>query len=323
MIEPPVPGFTGVIWEARPAEKLAHDLATGPGVRPMAEAGTAWARLAAAFGAAVVEYDQIMARMRDSWRSTESGPAIDRFTTLREWLVDAAAAAGRNASLAGGQAVAYEMASLAMPHMAEIAAMTAAIRSMEQIGAALGAPLVAAVAEVDAEQHIAKANAARVMHGYESASTSLALPWEQVHPPQIVSSAALEAEQKAAPAAPSRAVPGGVPAMMAGTGLGVPRAPRSISAYQARAYTSLSTAAAEPVPVQSSSAAAQSEAGRMVPGGMTPSSGTAGVDRPVRAGIVDSEDGEVMEIEAGIQAAPPVLGAAEPSHHAVPGTGSP
>ncbi|WP_327151648.1 PPE domain-containing protein [Nocardia sp. NBC_01329] len=317
MIEPPVPGFTGVIWEARPAEKLAHDLGTGPGGRPMTEAGAAWSELAAAFGTAVVEYDRIMARMRDSWRSTESGPAIDRFATLRHWLVDAAAAAGRNASLAGGQAVAYEVARLAMPHMAEIAALTAAIQSLEQIGAALGAPLVAAVAEVDTEQNLAKANAARVMQGYESASASLALPWEQVHPPEIVSDAALEAERSAAPPAPG--TPKGMPVMTSGVSFGVPRMPRPLTRYQPRALAPVSAAAPETAPVQSSPAA-QSDSGRMAPGGMAPSAGAAGGDRAVRAGIGDSDAAEVMEIDAGIQVAPAVLGAAEPPQYAVPGS---
>lgn len=323
MIEPPVPGFTGVIWEARPAEKLAHDLATGPGVRPMAEAGAAWSRLAAAFGAAVVEYDLIMARMRDSWRSTESEPAIERFTTLRHWLVDVAAAAGRNAELAGGQAVAYEVASLAMPHTDDIAALTAAIRSFEQMGAALGAPLVGAVAEVDAEQNVAKANAARVMHGYESASSALALPWEQVRPPEIVSGAALEAERNAETLPSTPGIRGGGPALGGLGGFGLPQVARTMTSYQAKAFTPLPTGP-EPAPVQSSAAAAQSDSGRMAPGGMGPMSGSAAsADRVVRAGAGDSDGGEVMEIDAGIQVAPPVLGAAEPSHQPVPVTGSP
>ncbi|WP_063130244.1 PPE domain-containing protein [Nocardia fusca] len=317
MIEPPIPGFTGVIWAARPAEKLAHDLATGPGVRPMAEAGAAWSRLAAVFGAAVIEYDQIMARMRDSWRSTESGPAIDRFAALRHWLADTAAAAGRNASLAGGQAVAYEVASLAMPHLDDLAALTAAARSLEQVGAALGAPLVATVADTAAEQDLTKASAARVMHGYESASASLAAPWQHVQPPEIVSSTAWEAERSTAPP-----VSGAVPAATMGAGFGIPRVPRPLSPYRTGASTPLVAAAPEAVPVQSSPAAAPSEAGRMVPAGMAPPSALAGADRAVRAGVIDEETGAVMEIDTGIQAAPPVLGAAETSCHPVPGTGT-
>ncbi|WP_280434397.1 PPE domain-containing protein [Nocardia carnea] len=271
MIEPPMPGFTGVIWAARPAEKLAHDLATGPGARPMAEAAAAWSRLAAVFGAAVIEYDRIMARMRDSWRSTESGPVIDRFATLRHWLVDTAAAAGRNAALAGGQAVAYEVACLAMPHMADIAALTATIRSLEQVGAALGAPLVATVADADAEQDLTKANAARVMHSYESASALLAVPWQQVRPPEIVSGTAWAAEHGATPpvTGPTLPVSAAVPAASEGAGSGMPRMPRALSSYQARTFTATTPAA---VPGQSSPATAQPAAAPMLPAGMSPSS---------------------------------------------------
>ncbi|MEU4312769.1 PPE domain-containing protein [Nocardia sp. NPDC024068] len=321
MIEPPIPGFTGVIWAARPAEKLAHDLATGPGARPMTEAAAAWSRLAAEFGAAVIEYDRIMARMRDAWRSTESGPAIDRFATLRHWLVDTAAAAGRNAALAGGQAVAYEVAGLAMPHTADIAALTAAIRSLEQVGAALGAPLIATVADTDAEQDLTKANAARVMHSYELASASLALPWQQVQPPEIVSSTAWAAERSAAPPVAGTTLPvsATAPAATIRTGSGMPRAPRALSSYEARTFTAATSSA---LPVQSSPAAAPAAAAPMVPAGMSPASALAGADRAVRAGVADEDTEAVMEIEAGIQAAPPVLGAAEASPHPVPGTGT-
>ncbi|MGI5218903.1 PPE domain-containing protein [Nocardia sp. CA-290969] len=321
MIEPPIPGFTGVIWAARPAEKLAHDLTTGPGARPMTDAAAAWSRLAAEFGAAVLEYDRIMARMREAWRSTESGPAIDRFTTLRHWLVDAAAAAGRNAALAGGQAVAYEVAGLAMPHTADIAALTATIRSLEQVGAALGAPLVATVADTDAEQHLAKANAARVMHSYESASATLAEPWQQAQPPEIVSSTAWAAERSsAAPPVSGTTLPvsAALSAATMGAGSGMPRAPRALSPYQAKTLTA---AAPATVPVQSSPAAAQPAGTPMLPAGMSPSSALAGADRPGRAGVIDEDTDAAMEIDAGIQAAPPVLGAAETSRP-VPASGA-
>jgi hypothetical protein len=55
---------------------------------------------------------------------------------------------------------------------------------------------------------------------------------------------------------------------------------------------------------------------------MAPPSALAGADRTVRAGVIDEESGAVMEIDTGIQAAPPVLGAAETSCHPVPGTGT-
>ncbi|WP_431953542.1 PPE domain-containing protein [Nocardia lijiangensis] len=313
MVEPPVPGFTGVVWEARPTEQLARDLTTGRGAVPMADAASAWARLAASFGGAVAEYDQIIRAIDDAWRSEASGPVVERITKLREWLVDAASAAGQNAARAGVQVTAYEVARLTMPHIAEIAALEAAKKSVEQIGAGLGAPLVGAAAEIDAEQDTTKATAARVMRGYESATSPLATAWQQAHPPVIASSAALEAEQAAtqsSAAAPPR--PGMVPASFAGrmARVAMPRAPH---AYRAPV---IAQAAPEPtvVPGQSS-AAAESASSRMMPTGMAPASAMAEAQSTVRAAAA-ARLGEGLEIEAGIDAAPAVLGGrAEPAPH--------
>ncbi|MEV3964166.1 PPE domain-containing protein [Nocardia sp. NPDC050193] len=317
MIEPPVAGFTGVIWEARPTEKLAHDLGAGAGARPMADAGAAWSRVAAAFGAAVIEYDRVLVQLRESWRSSESEIAIDRFAALRHWLIDAATAAGRHAAMAGGQAVAYEVASLAMPHLADLAALDAAVRSIEQMGAALGTPLVGAIAEVDTEQNLAKANAARVMQNYESASAQLASPWEPHDPPQIVSGSALATEQAAAadPGAVSSAPAAGLPPALGGVGaaFGAPRVPRAVSPYQIRAFGPAAAVEPEAVPVQSSPAAAHSGAGQMMPGSLGAGAAAgAGPDRTIRSGLAETEAGEVMEIDAGMQVAPPVLGGVGP-----------
>ncbi len=323
MVEPPVIGFTGVVWPARPTEQLARDLTTGRGAAPMAEAGTAWTQLAGSFGAAVVEYDQIVAELRESWRSDGSDLFLERIGKLRDWLVDAAASAGRNAASAGGQAAAYEVARLAMPHVAEIAALEAAKQSIEHAGAALGAPLVAAAAQVDDQQDLAKADAARVMQSYESATTPLSTPWVQEHPPVIATSAALDAEQNAATAASTTA---GTPAMP-GTGFmpvlpGIPSIPLEQTAYRAQTVTqSVSveeTVAAQPVPVH-----AEDATGRMVPGGgMAPGgAGTGEADRTVRAGAAPTpRPGDAMHMETGIEAAPPVLGGVAEQNAPAPGT---
>ncbi|WP_280433871.1 PPE domain-containing protein, partial [Nocardia carnea] len=224
MIEPPIPGFTGVLWDARPAEKLAHDLTTGPGARPMADAGAAWSRIAVAFGAAMAEYPQIIGRLQEAWRSEGSGPVLGRIATLSHWLADAAAAASRNAALTGGQAIAYEVACAAMPDPADITELAAALRTVEQVGAALGAPLVGAVADIDTAQQAAKATAARVMHVYEAASAQLAVPWEQATPPGLVSAATPAAEDRPVPGARiSGEMPGARPPGGGGGGGGGPR----------------------------------------------------------------------------------------------------
>ncbi|MEU4342648.1 PPE domain-containing protein [Nocardia sp. NPDC023852] len=310
MVEPPVAGFTGVIWEARPTEQLSRDLTTGRGAIPMAEAGAAWAELAVSFGAAVVEYDQIIAKIRESWRSAESSAAIDRIARLRDWLVDAAAAAGHNASRASGQAVAYEVARLAMPHVTEIAALEVAKRGIEQAGAALGAPLVAAAAQVDTEQNLAKANAARVMQSYESATTPLATPWHQQHPPVIASSAALDAERAAATPTSAPSAAGRVTPATVGAGFRGLAMPRAKAAYHTQTVAQAASTQ-DVVPVRSTSVPADSGAGRMMPGGMPPAAAMGAAERAVRAGAAASLGGEAVEIDAGIDVAPPVLGAAE------------
>jgi hypothetical protein len=311
MVEPPVIGFTGVVWPARRTEQLSRDLTMGRGGAPMADASAAWAQLAASFAAAVVEYDQIMSTIRESWRSSQSDAVVERITGLRDWLVDAAAAAGQNATRASVQAIAYEVARLAMPHVAEIAALEATKQSIEQAGAALGAPLVAAAAQVDDEQDLAKANAARVMQSYESATTPLATPWLQQHPPVIATSVALEAEQSSAvapiaPANPAVARGGFVPNF---AGLSV--MPRAQTAYQAQTVAQ-ATSTAEATAAQPVAAASESGAGRMMPGGMGPAGAMGEPERVVRAGsVAQPRPGEGLNIEAGFEAAPPVLGAAE------------
>ncbi|MFI7666826.1 PPE domain-containing protein [Nocardia sp. NPDC049526] len=324
MVEPPVIGFTGVVWPARPTEQLARDLTTGRGAAPMAEAGTAWTQLAASFGAAVGEYDQIVAELRESWRSDSSDLVLERIGKLRDWLVDAAASAGRNATSAAGQAAAYEVARLAMPHVAEIAALEAVKQSIEHAGAALGAPLVAAAAQVDSEQDLAKADAARVMQSYESATTPLATPWVQDHPPVIATSVALDAEQNAAVASTAAAMPA-----MPGGGFmpvlpGLPSMPLAQTAYRAQTVTqSVSVeevVAAQPVPVH-----AEDATGRMMPGGMAPGgAGMGEAERTVRAGAAPTpRPGDAMHLETGIEAAPPVLGGVAEQNEPAPGKAQP
>lgn len=310
MVEPPVIGFTGVVWPARRTEQLSRDLTTGPGAAPLTEAGAAWTQLAATFGAAVVEYEQILVRIRAAWRSPDSEAVLERITGLRDWLADAATAAGQNATRAGGQAVAYEVARLAMPHIAEVAALEDLKQGIEQAGAALGAPLVAAAAQVAGEQDRAQANAARVMQSYESATTPLADPWPQRRPPVIATSTALEAERSAAtrPTAPvpGHAVPGGFP-----VGFAARSVPPAKVAYRAQTVVQ-SVATPEVVPAQSSAAKTDSGMSRGVPGGMAPAAGMAADgERAVRAAAAGApRPGDALNLEAGFDAAPPVLGAA-------------
>jgi hypothetical protein len=195
MIEAPNVGFTGVIWGARPADQLARDLTTGPGPVPMADAATSWTRIAEDFGEAALEYDQIVTALRGAWRSGTSEGALERISTLRGWILDAATGAGTNAQKATVQATAYEVARLAMPDVAEVAALQHAQQTIGAVAGGLGGPLVAAAAHTDAKMDVAKATAARVMQTYEAATAPLAASWTQQPPPAITSGAALAAER--------------------------------------------------------------------------------------------------------------------------------
>ncbi|MEV0337636.1 PPE domain-containing protein [Nocardia sp. NPDC050713] len=311
MVEPPIPGFTGVVWEARPTEKLAQDLTTGRGAVPMAEAAQAWTRLGVSFGAAVLEYDQIVKAIGESWRSETSPEILDRITKLREWLLEAAGSAAQNATKTGSQAVAYEVARLAMPHVAEIAALEEAKKSVEAIGAGLGAPLVGAAADIDAEQDLAKVNAARVMRVYEEATKPLETPWTQTAPPVIANSAALEAERAASEVRPTAMPATALPASFAAAFARATPPPRAKTAFTTQAVAAV-TAEPTPLPVETAPVAGDSSsASRMgAPAAMAPAAAMQDDDRAPRAGAASAQPDKPFEVEGGFAAAPAVLGAA-------------
>ncbi|MGW4367566.1 PPE domain-containing protein, partial [Nocardia takedensis] len=232
MVEPPEAGFTGVVWEARPPERLAHELTTGPGSAPLGEAAAAWGRVAASFAAAVVDYDRIMLAVRGHWRSGTSDAVLARISTMRDWLAETAAAAARNAEHAGRQAAAFEIARLSMPHVAEIAALEQALRTLKAVGASLGSPVVGAIADHETEQDLAKATAARVMRTYEAATLPLSESWGQTDPPTLSTPEAYEAEQAATRAATTASALPALSAMPAMPVIGPISVPRVLSGGQ-------------------------------------------------------------------------------------------
>ncbi|WP_280491761.1 PPE domain-containing protein [Nocardia asiatica] len=316
MIEPPQPGFTGVVWTARPPERLARDLTTGPGAVPMAEAVTAWSRLAASFGAAVVEYEKVLADMRGAWQSGRSDEVIHRVAALRDWLVDAAAAAAANAARFQAQVTAYEIARLAMPNTADLEALQQVQRTLQSMSGMLGAPIRAVAAQTDAEEDMAKAVASRVMRNYEMATEPLAMPWQHQEPPVVAPEQPLTAERTATPAevakstaAPYGAVPIGV--------VPVPAMPRVPAAYRAPVYAQ-SAATSEVVPRTTPvpTVSAGGQPAPLAPGAMGPAGAAQDGARFPRAGL-PGEVSDQIGREGEIQAAPAVLGGAEPAARAV------
>ncbi|WP_067803868.1 PPE domain-containing protein [Nocardia beijingensis] len=317
MIEPPQPGFTGVVWTARPPERLARELTTGPGAGPMAEAVAAWSRLAASFGAAVAEYEKVLADVRGAWQSGRSDEVLHQISTLRDWLVDAAAAAAANAARFQAQVTAYEIARLAMPNTADLESLQQVQRMLESMGGMLGGPIRAIAAETDADQDAAKAVASRVMRNYELATEPLALPWQHQEPPAVAPEQALAAEQAAASAeaAQSAAAPFG-PAPLAALPIGtvpVPVVPRVRTAYQAPVYAqSAATADVVPRATQAATVNAGGQPAPLFPGALGQAGPAPDAARFPRASL-PTETSDQIGFEGGIQAAPAVLGGAEPA----------
>ncbi|WP_030513426.1 PPE domain-containing protein [Nocardia sp. NRRL WC-3656] len=311
MVEPPGDGFTGVVWEARPTERLARELTTGPGSVPMAEAASAWGRLAANFGAAVVDYDRIVAEIRGHWQSDRSDEVLERIARMRDWLLDAATAAGRNAAHAAEQAAAYEVARLAMPHIAEIAALEQAMHTVQAIGAAMGAPLVGAAADISADQDVAKAGAARVMRTYEAATEPLAMPWQQIEPPVLATGDALAGEQAAAAvAAESAPAMPAIPGMPAMPNLAAFDMPRTLTGTRVQTVAQV-TRPTEFTALQASPAQTGTATGQAVPAAAGPAAVQSEEERVARAGAADAPAAGEFEIDAGLAAAPAVLGGVE------------
>ncbi|MFC3964566.1 PPE domain-containing protein [Nocardia jiangsuensis] len=318
MIEPPQPGFTGVVWEAREPDRLARELTTGAGAVPLAEAGAAWADLAGTFGAAVLEYEQIVQRMRGAWRSGTSRAVLDRVATLRDWLIDASAAAGSNALRAQTQAAAHELARLTMPNAADIAAIREVQRTLEQMTAAMGAPIRAIAAQTDEDADVAKAAASRVMRTYEAATEPLAVPWSQQQPPVLASPAALAAEQGGAPRpAPSTpVVPVAAPGFGGFGGVGIAPVPRVKTAYQVRlpiegsTTETVETVVSQPVP--------SSQGGvPLVPGALGGAAAAQSAEEEYQARAAEVS-ADLLGQDIGIVSAPAVLGAPEPPPAAGP-----
>ncbi|WP_280414561.1 PPE domain-containing protein [Nocardia carnea] len=326
MIEPPRPGFTGVVWPARPADRLARELTTGAGSVPMAEAVQAWTRLAASLGAAVVEYEKAVVEIRGAWGSGRSSEVLQRISTLRDWLVEAAGAAAANAARFQAQVAAYEVARLAMPHTADIEQIQQVQRMLESVGAMVGAPIKAVAAEADKDSDVAKAVASRVMENYEKATEPLALPWQQTAPPVVAPETALAAEHAAAaataapPSAPG--VRGGMPLGSMGIGaVPIPAAvPRVPTAYSAPLYAQSATTP-EPTPhtTPAATTGASSQAAPLAPGASAGAGGSSqDTSRFPRAGLPGDES-DRLGAEKELRAAPAVLGGVEP---AAPAPGS-
>ncbi|MFW0797739.1 PPE domain-containing protein [Gordonia sp. CPCC 205515] len=256
-------GFTGVIWEARPADRLAHDLHDGLGPVHLAESGAAWAKLGAELVDIGVEYGKILADLGLHWESSSYNHAFTKLTQMVPWFADAASHAAFTAGKAEEQAVATTVALTAMPNPVEIAATEAIQDALSHVHMAAGSPLHAVAADTERAHQDQKQRASRVMESYERATTQVSAPWQQPNPPKIVAADALNAEVAAAREAAENAkaaVPSGIHAgLAAAPAIGGIRGGVAAGSYQREKtkYTAVDLAAeVSPAP-----AAAQSGTG--------------------------------------------------------------
>ncbi|GAB11909.1 hypothetical protein GOARA_091_00270 [Gordonia araii NBRC 100433] len=242
-------GFTGVVWESRPTEKLATDLVSGAGPAPLAEAGLAWANLAEEVAAIGVEYAKVLANLGVHWESLTFNHAFEKLMQLAPWFADTAAKLTDTAVKAETQAAANTVALATMPSLPEVAITEEMAALLAQAGVMLGAPMVASGTANDKVKHEMAQRAARVMQSYEQATQPVAAAWSIGKPPQIVSADALNAERAAAAAKRTKATEAtkvgslGSAAAMGGMG-GIGAMPREKSKYAA---TSLASVEAAPV----------------------------------------------------------------------------
>ncbi|GGK57501.1 PPE domain-containing protein [Nocardia camponoti] len=316
MIEPPQPGFTGVVWEAREPQRLAVDLTTGAGAVPMADAAAAWSRLAVALGTAVLDYEQVLRELRQSWQSARSEQVWQRVSLLREWLIETATAAAANAARVQAQAAAYEIAKATMPGATELAAIAELQKAVESVGSVLGAPIKAVAASTDADADAATAVASRVMRGYEAATEPLATPWSHAQAPPIASETALIAEGGGA-----QPKSGGAVSMPGVAGIGsfaLPSLPAPVqTAYRAPVLAQSAAPVATPTPTPVATSAPAGTA-PLVPGAM-PQGGVHEAPRFPRASLAFEESDQLVA-EGEIQAAPAVLGGSERAQSQVSST---
>lgn len=202
-VDQPTPdgGFTGVVWQSRPTEKLAADLVAGSGPAPLAEAGLAWAVLGEEVAQIGVEYARVLANLGIHWESLTFNHAFEKLMQLAPWFADTAGKLLDTAARAEAQAAANTVALATMPSLPEVVVTEELADLLAQAGVMLGAPIAASGAKNDRVKHELAQRAARVMESYEQATVPAATPWKMGRAPEIVSAAALNAERAAAAAA--------------------------------------------------------------------------------------------------------------------------
>lgn len=190
-------GFTNVAWESRSAERLARDLADGPGPMSVGQAGAAWVRVADEWASISEEYDRIVDKIKGAFASRGADAAARKLEAFGEWLQSISLSAAANGQRAEEAAVAYSVAVLGMPSISEAVEAQTAHDVMTSLAAYNGAILNGQFAELDQAVTTHQVSASAAMYRYEEACEALAAPWDQPPPPAVCDGGALKAEQEA------------------------------------------------------------------------------------------------------------------------------
>lgn len=190
-------GFTNVAWESRSAERLARDLADGPGPMSVGQAGAAWVRVADEWASISEDYDRIVDKIKGAFASRGADAAARKLEAFGEWLQSISLSAAANGQRAEEAAVAYSVAVLGMPSISEAVEAQTAHDVMTSLAAYNGAILDGQFAELDQAVTTHQVSASAAMYRYEEACEAVAAPWDQPPPPAVCDGGALKAEQQA------------------------------------------------------------------------------------------------------------------------------
>ncbi|WP_405159636.1 PPE family protein [Nocardia sp. NBC_01499] len=175
-------GITGVFWLPRLAEGNSIALNSGAHAIPISAAATAWGGLTAAWIDATATVARVMAELGVGMQGLNGISALSKLTGFIGWAEQQGVMAATMGSKAAGNAIAYTVASLAMPSLPEIAAVDAARVAAASTGGVLNGSSEAA----EAAKAALDLRAALTMETYEAATTAMVLtPGEFVNPPAI------------------------------------------------------------------------------------------------------------------------------------------
>ncbi|GCB53780.1 hypothetical protein rerp_01880 [Rhodococcus erythropolis] len=144
-------------------------------------AAGAWSTVSSGLTDTAASISRVMADLRTGWSGEAADAALSKFAPFQEWAASAALLAGETAGKAQVQSGSYTVATLAMPSLAEIAAVQAAKVAAYSIGGAL----VGGAAAAEAAEEALKIRAAVTMETYDAATTHLAVQQNFDSPPSI------------------------------------------------------------------------------------------------------------------------------------------